>query len=189
MDYRNAYRGDESTGASCRTAALRHVKPVLPPPPPRPPRGVHFLGGLRCHSMERWIRKVAQPVGDADDSIFTLRSGAVCGVQEQERKGKGNVRLPKPERAKAGRERSQSQTRWKWSAAPAFSARPCSETETDVKPIPNLFDGAVENRTPCYTRGAGAGVRAANHVREPQLTSSLAPRPTCAPVTNDPNTS
>ena len=73
--------------------------------------------------MERWIRKVAQPV-DADDSIFTLRSGAVCGVQEQERKGKGNVRLPKPERAKAGRERSQSQTRWKWSAAPAFSAAP-----------------------------------------------------------------
>ena len=36
--------------------------------------------------MERWIRKVAQPV-DADDSIFTLRSGAVCGLQES--KGKG----------------------------------------------------------------------------------------------------
>ena len=138
--------------------------------------------------MERWIRKVAQPV-DADDSIFTLRSGAGCGVQERKGKGRerpvteaktsesraGKIAIPNPLEV-VGRSRFLRRAR-------------VPSTETDVKPIPNLFDGAVKNRTPCYTRGAGAGARAANHVREPQLTSSLAPRPTCAPVTNDPNTS
>ena len=187
MDYRNAYRGDESTGASCRAAALRHVKRVLPPPP-RPPRGVHFLGGLRCHSMERWIRKVAQPV-DADDSIFTLRSGAVCGVQEQERKGKGTSGYQSQnERKQGGKDRNPKPV----GSGPPLPLSPprVFRDRNRCKTDPQFVRRRREKSdTLLYPWCGRVRARAANHVREPQLTSSLAPRPTCAPVTNDPNTS
>ena len=117
--------------------SLRHVKPVLPPPPPRPPRGVHFLGGLRCHSMERWIRKVAQPV-DADDSIFTLRSGAGTGCGVQERKGKGTSGYQSQnERKQGGKDRNPKPV-GSGPPLPLSPPRPCSEHRNRRKTDPQF---------------------------------------------------
>ena len=120
--------------------------------------------------MERWIRKVAQPV-DADDSIFTLRSGAVCGLQERKGKGTSGYRSQN-ERKQGGKDRNPKPV----GSGPPLPLSPPARvpsTETDVKPIPNLFDGAVENRTPCYTRaGAGGEPRARAPINELARTST-----------------
>ena len=113
--------------------------------------------------MERWIRKVAQPV-DADDSIFTLRSGAPAAACRRGRVRERPVTEAKTSESRAGKIAIPNPLEVVRRSRFLRRVRVPS-TKTDVKPIPNLFDGAVKNRTPCYTRGAGAGGRTGGEPR------------------------